>query len=110
MKFFITEQQRKMLGSTCFFEFQSGKYVRRNVFWQADSWLLPMNMMDQIQMQAILPTFQYYGVTVVGREMWRQMQQSAREQGGMTAAVIEALAPWCKENFRQYSCFTILGI
>lgn len=71
MKYFITEQERKTLHSTCFFEFQEGQKKKyKFVFWKENSMLLHTDLFDESRLYKIIPDLKYYADTIVSKENW----------------------------------------
>ena len=115
--YFITEAERKRTTrSTCFFEFQKGKHKRwgRNRFWKEDSLLLYMDIFDQLDLHtvflSVLPDFDYCGETLVTRDQYEILKNTASLQSSEIAALFAELDVWVTECFKTESCFTILGI
>ena len=52
MKYFINENQRKESHSTCYFEFQRGKY--KNKCWKEDSLNLSQGIFIQLNLGKII--------------------------------------------------------
>ncbi len=114
MDFFITEAQRKMLHSTCFFEFQKGQSGKiadyRQVFWQENSLLLHADIADEIELYKIIPNFDYYSTTFVDKQSWAVVLQNVEKRGGKALEVIREASPWAEDNFKEYDYFVICGI
>ena len=111
MKYFLDEVQRKETGSTCYFEFQKGKF--RNKFWQKDSLFLHADTFDSLILCKLfsnsIENFCYYAPTEVSKEQWKKLVAKSKEKKQWTA-VIEELTPWIEECFAKHKCFTICGI
>ena len=112
MKYFVNEKERKASRSTCYFEFQKGKY--RNKHWLEDSICLYADLFDEFGLfrlfSASLGTFDYYGPTnVVNKEKWDMIVQKSKENE-LWKSVIDELTPWAENCFIKYGCFTICGI
>lgn len=112
MRYFITEVQRKVRHSTCYFEFQTGqkKYEYQPVFWKEDSLLLDDDCVNETGFYKIIPNFAPFGITRISKEAWRVMESRAAREGGVMQEMLEELSPWAEKNFAQYAYFVILGI
>lgn len=110
MKYFITEQERKILHSTCFFEFQEGQKRKKYkfVFWKENSMLLHMDLFDKSELYKIIPDLKYYGDTIVNKESWNIIKNA--EKSPLAQEIIDELSDWAEENFKKYDYFVILGI
>lgn len=112
MTYFITEIERQERKSTCYFEFQKGRF--KNKFWETDSLCLHGTLFDRhLPYELIckaLPHFAYYGVTEVTFTQYLQLKESALAAGGETAAVIRELDTWASECYQSEKVFTILGL
>ena len=112
MKYFVNEKERKASRSTCYFEFQKGKY--RNKHWLEDSICLYADLFDEFGLfrlfSASLGTFDYYGPTnVVNKEKWDMIVEKSKENESWKS-VIDELKPWVEDCFIRYHHFTICGI
>ena len=112
MEYFMTEQQRKQHGGSCYFEFQKGQKNKKYkpVFWQEDSLLLCMDIADDLKIYKIIPNFQYYGITVIDKSTWNVIQQSAKQESNAIQELIAELTPWVEDNFKKFDYFVILGV
>ncbi|MBR1598231.1 MAG: tyrosine-protein phosphatase [Lachnospiraceae bacterium] len=112
MKYFITEEERKMIGGSCYFEFQKGDTADK--CWKDDSLLLNMDIFDDLKIpdyiKDAVPEFDYYGITYVEREQWQQIFNRAYETGGQVKELFAELKPWAEECFEEYERFVIWGI
>lgn len=111
MKYFVNEEERKASGSTCYFEFQKGKF--RNKFWSKDSLCLHADKFDKFMLSELfsnsIENFSYYAPTEVSKEQWDNLVAKSKENE-QWQNLIEELCPWAEECFSKYSCFTICGI
>jgi len=114
-KYFVTNEERKKsldTCKTCYFEFQKGDTSDK--CWKDDSLLLHMDLVDELEIpkyfRAVIPEFDYYGVTHVGREQWKQVFTDAYETGGQVKELFAELKPWVEECFEEYERFVIWGI
>ena len=111
MKYLLDEIQRKASGSTCYFEFQKGKF--NNKFWLNDSLCLHTDTFDSLNLYMLfsdsIEDFCYYAPTEVSKEQWKVLTVKSKENEHRIA-VIEELTPWVKECFTKHKCFTICGI
>ncbi|MDE6724320.1 MAG: hypothetical protein K2J79_01835 [Ruminiclostridium sp.] len=112
MKYFINEELRKESHSTCYFEFQRGKY--KNKCWKEDSLNLPQGIFVQLNLgkiiSEIIPEFDYYGITKVNLEQWEKLKELLAEKGGEYEDLLTELEPWVNENFKNFKVFTICGM
>ena len=101
MKYFITEEQRKEQGGSCYFEFQKGQTDPDYKFtcWKNDSLLMHMDIADEIALYRM-----FEGVTVVDREKWERFKADADKE------LLDELNEWAEDNFREYDYFVILGL
>lgn len=111
MKFFLKETERKESGSTCYFEFQKGKF--RNKFWLKDSLCLHADVFDARMLYSLfsasIEEFCYFAPNEVTKEQWNSLVKKSKENA-QWEAVIEELRPWAEECFTKHACFTICGI
>ena len=111
MKYFLDEVQRKATGSTCYFEFQKGKF--RNKFWLKDSLYLHADIFDSLMLYELfsnsIEDFCYYAPTEVGKGHWETLVANAKENEHWKD-VVEELTLWVEECFTKHKCFTICGI
>ena len=102
MKYFINESERKERHSTCFIEFQKGKYDTE--CWKEDSLNMPDGLFNEIGMGKILDSalddFDYYGVTEVSFEQWEKLKALLSEKGGEYMELLAELEPWAEDNFK----------
>ena len=120
MRYFITEQERKRLHSTGFFEFQKGveglyqknrdKKDYKHGFWLEDSLLLHMDIADRIAMYKYIPGFDYYYITVVDSQKWSEILYNIQTAPAETRAVFEEVTPFAEESIGRYGYFLIVGI
>lgn len=111
MKFVVTEAERKASGSTCYFEFQHGKYRRKH--WQKESVFLHADVFDEAELYRLfadaLPDFNYYGPTEVSEKQWAVIVENAAANERWME-IISELTPWVEACFQKYRCFTLCGI
>ena len=112
MKYFITEEERKKIGGSGYFEFQKGDAADK--CWKDDSLLLNMDIFDDLKIpdyiKDAVPGFDYYGITYVERGQWQQIFNRAYETGGQVKELFTELKPWVEECFEEYERFVIWGI
>lgn len=112
MKYFINENQRKERRSTCFFEFQRGKYDGE--CWKEDSLNIPCDLFDAMGLGKILDEaltdFDYYGTTEVNYEQWEKIKELLSEKGGEFGELLAELEPWAEDNFKEFNVFNLWGI
>lgn len=113
MKYFWTEDERKIHRTTCCFEFQKGRFDGKT-FWKNDSLCLHADIFDKNELFDIfsksLNGFNYYGPNEVTADEWRILLNMSKKLGGVSAEIISELEPWVEENFKTYTVFSILGI
>ena len=111
MKYLLDEVQRKATGSTCYFEFQKGKF--RNKFWLKDSLYIHADTFDSLMLYELLSNSIddgcYYAPTEVNKADWETLAAKSKENEHWKI-VIEELTPWVEECFTKHKCFTICGI
>ena len=111
MKYILDDVQRNATGSTCYFEFQKGKF--RHKFWQKNSLYLHADTFDSLMLYELfsdsIEDFYYYGPTEVSKTEWEALVAKSKENEHWKV-VIEELTPWAEECFTKHKHFTILGI
>lgn len=111
MKHFLNKAERKASGSTCYFEFQKGRF--RNKFWLQNSLCIHVDVFDKLQLYDLfsgaIAAFCYYAPNEVSKEQWKNLITKSKENEQWTN-VIEELKPWVEECFSEHECFTICGI
>lgn len=112
MKYFVSGEERKASGSTCYFEFQKGKH--RNKHWLIDSICIHVELFDELLLSQLfadpIGNFDYYGPTnIIEKEQWYKIIEKSNENEHWKL-VVEELRPWVEECFNNYKCFTICGI
>ena len=104
--------RRKMLGGTCYFEFQRGRF--RGKHWLDRSVFLDGDLFNSLKLWDIfaqaLPDFNYYGTTTVTPAQYEKLNALALQRGGDTAALIRELDHWVQDCFLTETVFTICGI
>jgi hypothetical protein len=111
MRFFNTNEERH---GSCYHEFYPGKWDGET-FWSQDSLYLDDDILTDCPafekaISAVIPAYDPYGVTVIGREEWKQIGQLAEKAGEMAAALYTEADAWATAVLREQPCFTILGI
>ncbi len=111
MTYFSSEQERKESRSTCYFEFQKGKF--KNKFWLNKSLYLHGDVFDTFKLSNLfssaIENFSYYAITEVSKEQWISLVKKSQENE-QWKNIIEELMPWVEECFIVHECFTICGI
>lgn len=112
MKYFVNEAERKASGSTCYFEFQKGKY--HDKCWLPDSLSIHMDLFDELKLydliSSVVPSFDYYGLTEIDRNDWSNIVKQAHlADGSLEEAVCEA-NQWALDCFSEVPVITICGI
>lgn len=112
MKYFINEKQRKESLSTCFIEFQRGKYDGE--CWKEDSLNIPDSLFNAMRLgkilDEVLTDFDYYGTTEVSFEQWEKLKEILSENGKEYGELLAELEPWAEDNFKDYNVFNIWGM
>ena len=112
MKYFITAEERKTSGSTCYFEFMKGRY--HDKCWLPYSISISDELWDEVGLSklisGVIGCFDYYGVTVINKHQWGEIVKNSKGSDPIIEDVIEELIPWLKDCFKDYEVFTILGI
>ena len=111
MKYLLDETQRKATGSTCYFEFQKGKF--RNKFWLKDSLCLHADTFDSLMLYELfsgsIQEFCCCAANEVSEEQWQNLVTKSQENE-QWKNVIEELRPWVEDCLVKHKCFTICGI
>lgn len=84
MKYFCTETEQKKSKSSCYLEFQKGRYA--NKCWLEDSICLHDDIFEELCLYQVLcsaiPQFDHWGITEVSLEQWQQVKNKAEAVGG----------------------------
>lgn len=112
MKYFVSEEERKASGSTCYFEFQKGKF--RKKYWLKDSIFIHADLFDELSLFQLfadsIGAFDYYGPTnIIKKDQWYKIIENSKKNE-QWESVVEELMPWVEECFTDHECFTICGI
>ncbi len=109
MKYCCTNSQRK---GTCYFEFQKGRFNDKH--WLSDSLCLDADIFDDLSLyelfSKVLPEFDYYGITEIDKEKWKQIKLESEVIGGTVKDVIDEIDLWINLAFSTIDTITILGI
>lgn len=112
MKYFVNEDERKATGSTCFFEFQKGKY--HDECWLPDSISIEDDIFDDLKLyeiiKTVVPDFDYYGLTEITRNNWDRIVRQAIAEGGKTEEAIMEANEWAVAVYSEYPVITLCGI
>lgn len=112
MKYFIEGPKRRSSHSSCYFEFQKGKY--HDICWLSDSISIHQNDFDTLHLcdfiASAVPAFDYYGLTEITPEDWNGICCRAHAAGGEAETAIMEADPWVRDTFTQEQIFTICGI
>lgn len=112
MKYFVNEKERKQSNTTCYFEFQKGKYNGK--CWRDDSVCISDGLWDEYGLSELLekvvPDFDYYGTTEINRAQWNEIVRESKDMQSKCACVIDDVAEWVENCLKTYVCFTILGM
>lgn len=110
-KYFLTSDERRASGSSCFLEFQRGKYSGA---WQEDSLCIYDDIclasgLYEVIYRAV-PEFDYTGLTELDEKDFARLRQAACEAGGEISDIIEEIAPWAENCFKAGKIITLCGI
>ena len=112
MFFFITEEERKKSKSTCYFEFQKGKYHGK--CWENGSVSIRDSLWDEYELSDLfekaVPDFDYFGVTEISPEQWENILKICEKEKPKGACVIDDVREWVEECFKEFGCFAICGM
>lgn len=112
MKYFITGEERKKSGSTCFIEFQRGEYD--NEIWHISSICIDEELFYDLKLRklfsSVLPQFDYFGITQVLPEHFARVKDAASTYLPETAECINELDSWLKQENEDGVMFTIVGM
>ena len=112
MKYFVNEEQRKLSGSTNYFEFMKGKY--RGKCWLPDSLSVDMDEFDRLGLEklilSVVPSFDYCGLTEIKLTDWENIVGKAHSVGGEAEAAISEIDEWARKALSENKCITIFGI
>ena len=111
MKYFVNEMERNASGSTCYFEFQKGRYHGK--CWQKDSISIHMDIFDETHLHDLFSSvvnFDYFGLTEITIDEWNTLVDKAHSIGGKIEEIISEIIPWAEDNYKKESVFTICGI
>lgn len=108
----ISASQRKMLGGTCYFEFQRGRF--RGKHWLERSVYLHADQFEQLNLYDVfseaLPHFDCFSTTEVTPAQYGILKSLAMSRGGKAAAFITELDQWVQNCLYIENVFTICGI
>ncbi len=112
MRYFVDTAERKASHSTCYYEFQMGRYSGKH--WLEDSLSISDELWDECRLSELflraLPGFDNYGPTVVTREEWAALLMLAEGSDLPWREVLEELTPWVNDCFAQNDAFTVCGL
>lgn len=111
MKYFVRNSERE---STCYHEFYKGKWDGKT-FWKDDSLSLHDDIMFKNQgfidaIVEVIPTYDPFGETEISFEAWYKIGQFIREKDEGSQELYREADIWLSDVFKEYECFTILGI
>ncbi len=90
MKCFVNEEERKNSRSTCYFEFQKGKYKNKN--WLKDSVSLHVDIFDDFEFYSLfsyaIDRFDCFEQNEVSKKQWDKIiQRSKKTSNGKLLAM-----------------------
>lgn len=111
MKYFVFDRDR---DGTCYHEFYKGKWDEKT-FWKSDSLCLDDDILsDNIgfveAIKEVEPNYDPYGVTEISAKQWKEIGRLVINKDNGSIALYQEADRWLKKVFREYDCFTILGI
>ena len=111
MKYFVSNSERE---GTCYHEFYKGKWDGKT-FWKEDSLSLHDDIMFENQgfvdaIIEIIPTYDPFSETEISFETWEKIGQIIREKDEKSQELYQEADNWLNDVFKEYECFTILGI
>ncbi len=112
MKYFVNEAERKASGSSCYFEFQKGKY--HDKCWLSDSLSIHMELFDELKLydliSSVIPSFDYYGLTEIDWDDWNKIVKQSHLAGRKAEEAICEANQWALACFSEVPIITICGI
>ncbi len=110
--YFLNARERENIGSTEFWEFQTGEYTEKH--WLENSMYIHDDVILEINAAEIFDTvfssFGYYGITRVTLNEWNAMKAAAEKTGGAVKEMFSELELWAEKCLESNMCFTICGI
>ena len=111
MKFFVRNNERE---NTCYHEFYKGKWDGKT-FWKEDSLSLHDNLMFENKgfvdaIMEFIPTYDPFAETEVSVDEWEKIGQVIKQKDECSQDLYQEADEWLKEVFKEYDCFTILGL
>ena len=112
MKYFLTAEERKNSGSSCFIEFQKGAYDGK--CWKKDSICMDEEIFYDFKMKrlfsSVLPQFDYFGITPVSKEQFEKIKSNAKDYSEEVQASVAELEEYFSGDAEDTVFFTICGI
>lgn len=114
MRFFITEEERKLTGSSEFIEFQKG--MSDGECWHIDSICISEDRFYELHLRRLfsmtLTQFDYYGITQVSGADFKRIIEASRgfNDNSDVGACIGELKDWIGEGNDDEILFTICGM
>lgn len=111
MKYFVIDSQRE---STCYHEFYKGKW-NGYTFWRDDSISLHDNVLYENKgfidaIVEVIPEYSPFGETEISFVQWAQIGKRIMQKDFVSQELYAEADEWVQNVFREYDCFTILGI
>ena len=111
MKYFVTDSERT---STNYHEFFKGKWDGVT-FWKEDSISLDDNVLYankgfEEALVTIVTEFDPFGETETSLEQWIQIGKAIPADDRDSLEMFQEADAWLTNVFREYGCFTILGL
>ena len=112
MKYFVNENQRKNSHSTCYLEFQVGRY--HDECWLDTSICIRDELWDEYHVSEliheVIPEFDFYGITIITKKQWDSIVAKSQTDACHCREIIAEAIPWAEKCFETSDAFTILGI
>lgn len=112
MRYLITEEDRKRTGSSEFIEFQRGKYDGQ--CWHIDSVYIAEETFYELKLRrffsSVLPQFDYYGLTQVNAEEFKELKKAAHAFSNEADECIKEIVAWIGDDESGDVVFTICGM
>ena len=112
MKYFIDKKSVQESHTTCYFEFQKGSF--KNKCCDEDSIFIRDSLWDEYNLSVLIekfvPDFDYYGTTEINFDRWNRIVKFCESNSERWNCIIFDSRDWADECFKQYNCFTIVGM
>ena len=111
MEYFIHVSERK---GTIYHEFYKGKWDGKT-FWKSDSILLSDDILNDADgfvdaILEVIPCYDPFGETEITLDEWNKIGEIVVTKNMVSQEIYNELNEWLIDVFKNYKCFTILGI